>query len=42
MLEEALARSGRQLDVALESHQLVTVGEDGGQRLGGQRGAGAV
>ena len=26
MLEEALARSGRQLDVALESHQLVTVG----------------
>ncbi|VEC79483.1 LysR family transcriptional regulator near succinyl-CoA:3-ketoacid-coenzyme A transferase [Raoultella ornithinolytica] len=27
MLEEELARSGRQLDVALESHQLVTVAE---------------
>lgn len=26
MMEEELARSGRKLDVALESHQLVTVG----------------
>ncbi len=41
MLEEALARSGRQLDVALESHQLVTVGRMVASG-GGQRGAGAV
>lgn len=41
MLEEALARSGRQLDVALESHQLVTVGRMVASGSG-QRGAGAV
>lgn len=41
MLEEALARSGRQLDVALESHQLVTVG-GWWPAAWGQRGAGAV
>ncbi|EPY7152868.1 LysR family transcriptional regulator [Klebsiella variicola] len=35
MLEEALARSGRQLDVALESHQLVTVGRMVASGLGG-------
>ena len=34
-LEEALARSGRQLDVALESHQLVTVGRMVASGLGG-------
>ena len=32
---EALARSGRQLDVALESHQLVTVGRMVASGLGG-------
>ncbi|HHG0990808.1 TPA: LysR substrate-binding domain-containing protein, partial [Klebsiella pneumoniae] len=35
MLEEALAHSGRQLDVALESHQLVTVGRMVASGLGG-------
>ncbi|AUV53307.1 LysR family transcriptional regulator [Raoultella planticola] len=35
MLEEELARSGRQLDVALESHQLVTVGRMVASGLGG-------
>ncbi|MCS6029273.1 LysR substrate-binding domain-containing protein [Klebsiella quasipneumoniae subsp. quasipneumoniae] len=37
MLEEALARSGRQLDVALESHQLVTVGRMVASGLGAAR-----
>ncbi|MCI1032886.1 LysR family carnitine catabolism transcriptional activator [Raoultella sp. BIGb0149] len=35
MLEEELARSGRKLDVALESHQLVTVGRMVASGLGG-------
>ncbi len=35
MLEEELARSGSQLDVALESHQLVTVGRMVASGLGG-------
>ena len=34
-LEEELARSGRKLDVALESHQLVTVGRMVASGLGG-------
>ncbi|KEY59357.1 LysR family transcriptional regulator [Serratia sp. DD3] len=35
MLEEELARSGRKLDVAFESHQLVTVGRMVASGLGG-------
>lgn len=35
MMEEELARSGRKLDVALESHQLVTVGRMVASGLGG-------
>ena len=35
MMEEELARSGRKLEVALESHQLVTVGRMVASGLGG-------
>ncbi len=34
MLEEQLAQSGTQLEVALESHQLVTVGRLVAKRFG--------